>query len=145
MSRLPYRPLSISQNFLHGRALVDRLLAVSSIRSGDLVYDLGAGYGLITDRLARRGCQVVAVEMDLELAVQLRARFVDVPAVRVSEADVLAVPFPGQPYKVFASIPFNATAAIVHRLTRAPNPPEDSYLVVQAEAAQRFTGQPAGH
>jgi 23S rRNA (adenine-N6)-dimethyltransferase len=144
MSRLPYRSLSISQNFLHSGALVDRLLAVSSIRPGDLVYDLGAGKGLITDRLARWGCQVVAVELDFELAVQLRASFVDVPVVRVSESDVLAVPFPRRPYKVFASIPFNATAAIVHRLSRVPNPPDDSYLVVQAEAAQRFTGQPRG-
>jgi hypothetical protein len=35
-----YRPLSIAQNFLHRRALVDRLLDASSIRAGDLVFDL---------------------------------------------------------------------------------------------------------
>jgi hypothetical protein len=57
---------------------------------------------------------------------------------------MLTMPFPRRPYKVFANIPFNATAAIVHRLTQARHPPEDSYLVVQAEAAERFTGQPRG-
>ena len=54
------------------------------------------------------------------------------------------LPFPRRPYKVFANIPFNATAAIVNRLTQACHPPEDSYLVVRAEAAERFTGQPRG-
>jgi 23S rRNA (adenine-N6)-dimethyltransferase len=138
------RPLSISQNFLHCHALVDRLLDASSIRAGDLVFDLGAGPGLITDRLAHRGCRVVAVEKDLELATHLHARFADAPAIHVRHADMLTMPFPRRPYKVFANIPFNATAAIVNRLTQARHPPEDSYLVVQAEAADRFTGQPRG-
>ncbi|HZU77177.1 MAG TPA: rRNA adenine N-6-methyltransferase family protein, partial [Dehalococcoidia bacterium] len=48
-----------------------------------------------------------------------------------------------EPYKVFASIPFNRTAAIVRALTDAPVPPEDQYLVVQREAAERFSGRPA--
>jgi protein-L-isoaspartate O-methyltransferase len=74
-----YRPLSISQNFLHRHALVDRLLDASSIRAGDLVFDLGAGRGLITDRLAQRGCRVVAVEKDLELDTRLHARFDSAP------------------------------------------------------------------
>jgi 23S rRNA (adenine-N6)-dimethyltransferase len=139
-----YRPLSTSQNFLHRQALVDRLLDASSIRAGDLVLDLGAGRGLITDRLERRGCRVVAVEQDLELATRLQFQFGDAPAVQVRHADMLTMPFPRRPYKVFANIPFNATAAIVNRLTQARHPPEDSYLVVQAEAADRFTGRPRG-
>jgi 16S rRNA A1518/A1519 N6-dimethyltransferase RsmA/KsgA/DIM1 with predicted DNA glycosylase/AP lyase activity len=47
---------------------VDRLLTASSIRTGDLVFDLGAGSGLIAERLARRGCAVIAVEKDPGLA-----------------------------------------------------------------------------
>jgi 23S rRNA (adenine-N6)-dimethyltransferase len=139
-----YRPLSISQNFLHSRALVDRLLDASSVRAGDLVFDLGAGHGLISERLAQRGCRVVVVEKDVELAAHLHARLNDTPTVHVRQADMLSLPLPRQPYKVFANIPFNATAAIVNRLTQARHPPEDSYLVVQAEAADRFIGQPGG-
>jgi 23S rRNA (adenine-N6)-dimethyltransferase len=43
---------------------------------------------------------------------------------------------------VFANLPFDATAAMVERLVRAPIPPHDAYLVMQPEAAQRFAGQP---
>jgi 16S rRNA A1518/A1519 N6-dimethyltransferase RsmA/KsgA/DIM1 with predicted DNA glycosylase/AP lyase activity len=82
------RPLSLSQNFLTSRTLVDRLLAASSIRSGDLVFDLGAGSGLIAERLARRGCDVIAVEKDPGLAHMLTVRFADEPLVRVYRGDV---------------------------------------------------------
>jgi len=68
-----FSPLSLSQNFLTSRALVDRLLTASSIRTGDLVFDLGAGSGLIAERLARRGCDVVAVEKDPGLAHTLKS------------------------------------------------------------------------
>jgi len=142
MQPAPHHPLSISQNALRSRALVDRLLAISSVQADDLVFDLGAGTGIIADRLAVRGCRVAAVEKDADLVARLRARFADVPLVRVCHADILDVVLPRRPYKVFANIPFDATAAIVEHLARAPRPPEDAYLVVQHEAAQRFIGQP---
>ncbi len=123
MRPTPHHPLSISQNVLRSRALVDRLLATSIIQSGELVFDLGAGTGIIADRLAVRGCRVVAVEKDTHLVAQLRAGFADVPRVRVCHADILGVVLPRRPYKVFANIPFAATAAIIDHLAHAPRPP----------------------
>jgi 23S rRNA (adenine-N6)-dimethyltransferase len=49
---------------------------------------------------------------------------------------------PRQPFKLFSNIPFHLTSAIVNRLVEAPNPPEDAYLVVQAEAAEMLLGRP---
>ena len=49
---------------------------------------------------------------------------------------------PRKPYKVFANIPFNITTAIVIRLTMAQYPPEDAYLAMQKEAAEKFLGKP---
>ena len=142
MQPIPQRTLATSQNFLRSRALVDRLLAASSIQAGELVLDLGAGTGLIAERLAQRGCRVIAVEQDPVLLARLHHRFEGVPAVRVWPSDILAMRLPRQPYKVFANIPFNATAAIISRLVRATCPPEDAYLMVQREAAERFVGRP---
>jgi 23S rRNA (adenine-N6)-dimethyltransferase len=131
-----------SQNFLRSGALIERLLDTSTIHSGDLVFDLGAGTGVISARLARRGCDVVAVEKDAWLADHLRVRFAGIPNVQVCQCDVLHMRLPHRAYKVFANIPFDATSAIVSRLTRAACPPEDAYLVMQHEAAERFIGQP---
>ena len=138
------RSLSLSQNFLASRAVVDRLLTASSIGTGDLVLDLGAGSGIIAERLAHRGCDVVAVEKDPGLAHLLTVRFAHEPLVRVYRGDVREMTLPHRPYKVFANIPFDATAAIVDRLTHARCPPEDAYLVMQREAAMRFVGRPRG-
>jgi 23S rRNA (adenine-N6)-dimethyltransferase len=133
--------LTNSQKFLRSRALVDRLIAASSIQPRDLVLDLGAGHGIITERLVQIGCRVIAVEKDPVLAARLRARFT---AVDVRRVDILELVLPSQPYTVFANIPFDTTTAIVQHLTRAACPPEDAYLVVQREAAERLVGAPRG-
>jgi 23S rRNA (adenine-N6)-dimethyltransferase len=121
---------------------VDRLLAASTIQSGELVLDLGAGSGILTDRLASWGCHVIAVEKDPPLASYLRTRFAQIRHVQVLHCDVLQAPLPTCKYKVFSNIPFDATASIVSRLTRAKNAPDEAYLVMQRESAERFIGSP---
>lgn len=138
----PRRRIAYSQNFLRCPRLVDRLLARSSIAADDLVIEIGPGRGVITGRLARRCRQVLAVEQDPALGDELRARFAGAANVAVFAADFLDFPLPVTPYKVFASIPFNITAAIVGKLTSGTSPPVDAYLVVQREAAARFLGAP---
>lgn len=131
-----------SQNFLTDPALIDRLLDASTIGPHDLVYEIGPGRGAITERLLYRCGRVVAVEMDPLLVRRLARRFAGCPRLDLRQGDALYDPLPRQPYKVFASIPFAQTAAIVRRLAGATPPPEDQYLVVQREAAQRFCGRP---
>src|SRR6266540_2545984 len=133
-----------SQNFLKDRRLVERLLGASSIRTEELVIDIGAGRGLITERLEALGAKVLAIERDPRLAASLRDRFGRSAGVTVCEADFLHLGLPVGPYKVFANIPFNLTAEIVAKLTTAANPPGDSYLAMQREAAERFSGEPRG-
>jgi 23S rRNA (adenine-N6)-dimethyltransferase len=136
--------LQHSQNFLTSRRLVDELLDRSTISPGDTVLDIGAGRGLITERLAQRGSRVLAIEKDPDLAKALHARFADRRHISVHEADVLRYHLPRTDYKVFANIPFAITTQIVGKLTATRHPPLDCYLVMQREAAERFTGHPAG-
>ena len=51
-----------SQNFLRSPRLVERLLDRSGIGADDLVIEIGPGRGVITERLAARCRQVLAVE-----------------------------------------------------------------------------------
>lgn len=131
-----------SQNFLKDARLVAILLERSSIGPDDVVYEIGPGKGIITEQLARRCQRVVAIEKDPCLAAMLLQQFAARPNVTIHAGDFLEYPLPRKPYKVFASIPFTITAALVTRLTTAEHPPEDMYLVMQQEAAERFLGQP---
>jgi 23S rRNA (adenine-N6)-dimethyltransferase len=142
MSSLRQPNLRYSQNFLKSPCLVDRLLDKSALGPDDVVYEIGPGKGIITERLAQRCRQVIAIEKDPLLSAALRSRFARTANIRLHEGDFLEYRLPSGPYKVFASIPFNITSAIVTRLTTAPVPPDDAYLIMQQEAAERFLGAP---
>ena len=142
MPSLSRRSVIYSQNFLRNPCLVDHLLNRSSISSDDILYEIGPGKGIITERLVQRCRQVVAIEKDPTFVEVLRHKFADTPNITIHEGDFLQFRLPNVSYKVFASIPFNITTAIVTRLSTAPCPPEDAYLVVQKEAADKFLSKP---
>lgn len=126
----------LSQNFLVDHRAIDALVDGSGVGHGDLVLDIGAGNGLISAALARRGARVQAIERDPALAARLRAKFATWPSVTVVEADVLAMPLPAEPFRVVANIPFGITTQILRRLLD-----EDGLaradMIVQAEVARK--------
>lgn len=136
------RSVVYAQNFLRDPRLVERLVRRAGIGPGDLVLEIGPGAGIITSCLAVCAGGVIAIEKDPLLAARLQRRFAGRPHVAIQAADALTVPLPGEPYRVFASIPFNRTAAIVGKLTSGVSPPEDAFLVLPAEAAARYLGRP---
>lgn len=140
-SRLCHRAL-LSQNFLKDSRLIALLLDRLALGNDSVIYEIGPGEGIITEELVQRFRKVVAIEKDSRLAERLRRRFSGYPHVTIQSGDFLRHPLPQAPYKVFANIPFNITSAIVTKLTEAERPPDDSYLVMQREAAEMFQGSP---
>lgn len=136
------RRIQYSQNFLRSRGLVARLVEQSSLGPSDVVVEIGPGKGAITEALARRCAHVLAVERDPHHVAVLRERFPAGGKVTLFAADFLEFPLPASRYKVFASIPFRITTAIVSKLTSGVSPPDDCYLVMQQEAADKFAGVP---
>ncbi|MPZ98888.1 MAG: 23S ribosomal RNA methyltransferase Erm [Dehalococcoidia bacterium] len=135
-------PPALGQHFLRRGALAASLVQQTSVTRQDLVLEIGAGEGALTRPLAARAGRVLAVEVDARFAAVLREQFAADPRVEVVEADFLRLALPSEPYKVAGNVPFARTAEIVRRLTEAWLPPEDAYLVVQLEAAQRIAGAP---
>jgi 23S rRNA (adenine-N6)-dimethyltransferase len=142
MSAIQQRSIVYSQNFLKSRYLVDQLLDKCDINLNDIIYEIGPGKGIITERLAQRCRQVIAIEKDPLLVDALRPKFAVTANIRLHEGNFLEYRLPRGHYKVFANIPFNVTSAIVTQLTTAPVPPDDTYLIVQKEAAKKFLGEP---
>ncbi len=98
--------------------------------------DIGAGNGLISAALVRRGAQVLAIERDPGLARRLRAKFATWPAVTVVEGDVLKTPLPAGPFRVVANIPFGITTKILRHLLDA-DALTRADMIVQAEVARK--------
>ena len=135
--------MEYSQNRLRSRKLINTLLNKSSIVKGDLVYDIGAGCGVISEELGKRQARVIAIEQDNGLHNKMKQNLVANPLVTLRYGDFLTATLPKRErYKVFANIPFILTAEIVRKLLFSQNPPNDCYLIMQREAAQKFAGIP---
>lgn len=127
-----------SQHFLRSPRLVAELIGHSNIRKNDTVYDLGAGSGVITSVLARRCKQVVAVEVEKQALTKLRQNVRDLDNVTIFEKDILQLPLPTEPYKIFANIPFSLSAEIVRKFTETTTPPKSMYLITQKQFARKL-------
>jgi 23S rRNA (adenine-N6)-dimethyltransferase len=126
----------LSQNFLVDHRAIDALVDGSGVRDGDLAVDIGAGNGLISAALVRRGPHVLAIERDPSLAERLRAKFATWPAVTVVEGDVLETPLPDKPFRVVANIPFGITTKILRHLLDA-DALARADVIVQSEVARK--------
>lgn len=127
-----------AQHFLRSPRLVAELVGHSNIRKNDLVYDLGAGSGVITSVLARRCRQVVAVEIEPQALKKLRQNVAEYDNVTILERDILKITPPTEPYKIFANIPFNLSSQVVQHFTENSRPPKAVYLIVQKQFARKL-------
>lgn len=133
-----------SQYFLRSPRLINELIGHTSIKKSDTVYDIGAGSGAITAALAKRAQKVVAVEVEPRMAAKLRANTAHYKNVAVIEQDVMSLPLPRTPYKVFANIPFHLSSPIIQKLTIDANPPLATYLIVQRQLARKLLPEHSG-
>lgn len=127
-----------AQHFLRSPRLVAELVGHSNIRRNDLVYDLGAGSGVITSVLARRAREVIAVETEPHALEKLRQNVGSSENVSIINSDILALALPEIPYKVFANIPFSLSSQVVQKLSFSQHPPKATYLIVQKQFANKL-------
>lgn len=114
----------------------ERLVATSGVGRGDLVLDVGAGDGALTEHLVATGARVIAVEAHPARAQALRDRFSD--RVVVVQADAADLRLPRRPFHVVANPPFAITSDLLRRLLHPGSRLERAHLVLQDAAARRW-------
>lgn len=135
--------LQYAQNFLIDRKFVRSLVKKAQFSTSDLVLEIGPGSGIITRELAQTAAQVQAIEIDRKLIPELQESLSDCPNVEIVAGDILKIPLPQQPFSIFSNIPFNITAPIMQKFLWAKNPPQEAWLIMQQEAADKFIGKGA--
>lgn len=128
---------TLSQNFLVNPGAVDLIMAVAD--PSGLVLEPGAGEGVITRALARRGASVTAYEIDPLLAARLTAQTRNDSGIRVVRADFTKAKAPREPFSVVGNIPFSVTAKIVDWCLAAPML-TSATLLTQLEYARKRSG-----
>ena len=144
----PARP-KLGQHFLRDRRFQRRIVESLAIQSNDLVCEIGAGRGAMTELLAARARQVVALEVDPELARRLQEMFSNKLGIEVLEADILGSDLASlcRRYQrdqcfVFGNLPYYITSPILHHLLDFARWIRGMGLVVQREVAERLSALP---
>ncbi len=146
---MPAKP-KLGQNFLDDIQAVERIVAALGDLSGRTVVEIGPGCGVITGALAARSAHVIAVELDTDLAAQLRMQF---PLngngrVTVVSQDVLDFDFAhaasaaGERLRVVGNLPYYITSQILLKLAASHASLHLAVLMVQREVADRIVAQP---
>ncbi|KKT82319.1 MAG: ribosomal RNA small subunit methyltransferase A [Candidatus Yanofskybacteria bacterium RIFCSPHIGHO2_02_FULL_44_12b] len=138
---------SLGQNFLINPHIIDRIIDAARISEKDLVLEIGPGTGNLTEKLAKKAGQVIAIEKDNRLIEPLREKFKNFKNIEIIEGDVLAkMPFVKQraslQYKIVANIPYYITSNLFRKIFEEWPRPELVVLTIQKEVAQRITAKP---
>ncbi len=145
-----YRPRkSAGQNFLTDPLIIDQIDKAIECPPGDVLVEVGGGYGVLTERLARKGRPLTVVEIDHKLFAMLERKFEKAHGIQLVKADILKLdlaplaPPPPARLTVAGNIPYYLTSPLITRLLAKYNPIiRKIYLMVQKEVAERLTAQP---
>lgn len=135
------------QHFLIDPGILEEIVTLANIRSGDRVMDIGAGCGTLTLVLLQHGAEVDAVEIDRDAVALLRQELEPHFPLTVHEADALSVDFGAVlestplPWKVVANLPYNVGTKILFRLFEFADRIEEMTLMFQREVADRIVAQ----
>ncbi len=135
----------LGQNFLVSEGLLRRIITAADIGPEDVVLEIGAGLGSMTQALAQRAARVIALEVDERFIPLLHESMSSYPHVEVVPGDILAIDpadLVSSPYKVVANLPYYITSAILRHVLEARRKPSLMVVTVQREVADRIVAGP---
>lgn len=149
---------SLGQNFLVDHNLIRKLVDAAGVGAGSLVLEVGPGTGTMTEELLDRGCEVIACELDDDLAALNRERLPgrlppdhqhrftlihgDCLDGKRAIAPAILAAIRGRPFSLVANLPYGAATPLMSNLLI--DHPECAVMAVtiQREVADRLTAAP---
>jgi 16S rRNA (adenine1518-N6/adenine1519-N6)-dimethyltransferase len=140
---LPRARKRFGQHFLTDAHYLGRIVAAIDPKPRDCMVEIGPGTGILTTPLACVVEKLHVVEIDRDLAAQLRAKF---PAgnVVVHEADALEFDFEtlAAPLRVVGNLPYNVSTPILFRMAGIAGRLRDCVFMLQREVVDRMVAAP---
>ena len=137
------------QHFLTDRGIIEDIVQAIAPEAGQHMVEIGPGLAALTQPLAERLGHLTVIELDRDLARQLRTH----PQLTVVESDVLRVDFAalassmtaetGQKIRVVGNLPYNISTPILFHLLDAVDVIEDQHFMLQKEVIDRMVAGPS--
>ena len=134
------------QNFLTDKNLLTQIVEKSGVMSDEVVVEIGAGRGALTEVLSGYAKKVYSFEIDKELFDFLTEKF-DGTNVEMIFKDVMQVSdeelnqIIGSKFRLVANLPYYITSPILTRFLQNPNL-LSATVMVQEEVADRIIAKP---
>ena len=145
----------LGQNFLVDHNVLEFICKAAGVAEGDVVFEIGAGTGLLTEHLARTGATVVAVEIDSNLFEIAHEYVGDLPNVSLlccdvhgarrrinPDAEAALRGAGGGALKVVSNLPYCISTDLLVSLLEMERVVERMVLTVQREFADRLLAAP---
>ncbi|MCM8768751.1 MAG: 16S rRNA (adenine(1518)-N(6)/adenine(1519)-N(6))-dimethyltransferase RsmA [Candidatus Omnitrophica bacterium] len=138
---------SRGQNFITDRNSRDKILSFAELESKDVVVEIGAGLGGLTEVLVEKVARVYAFEIDADFCRVIRQRFSRYNNLTILEEDFLKTDenwwrlLPGKA-KLISNTPYYLSTAIVFHLLHYLSHISLVLLTVQKEVGERLVASP---
>jgi 16S rRNA (adenine1518-N6/adenine1519-N6)-dimethyltransferase len=138
----------LSQSFLLDQNIIKKIAAAAHITKEDIVVEIGAGIGVLTEILAQEARKIIAVELDENLVGVLRVKLAYYDNVEVHYGDILKFDYNSilNTYKcklkVIGNVPYNISSPLIFHLLSHRSVIKDFVLMLQKEVVQRLVADP---
>lgn len=120
--------------------LLKRIVGYAGLKESDIVLEIGAGTGNLTEWLVKKSKKIYALEKDPDMCDILRAKFDK--KVAVLEGDVIKLKFPKFD-KCVSNVPYSISRKITVKLLKHKF--KLGVLVYQKEFAKKLIAEPGTH
>jgi 16S rRNA (adenine1518-N6/adenine1519-N6)-dimethyltransferase len=133
---------SLGQYFLVDEGVASRMVEYAGVGHDDVVLEIGAGLGSLTEKLTQRAKRVYAVEKDRNLCALLQECYGrENSNTEVIDCDITKLELP-EFDKVVASLPFLLSSPITYKLLLREAGFGLAVLLYQKEFAQKLVAKP---
>lgn len=137
---------SLGQHFLTSDIVPRWMCDAGGVKEGEIILEIGAGTGVLTAELLRRGVTLYAIEADrrsIDILTQRFANEIKNEQLHIYTHDIrdgipVALIEQMSSYKVVANIPYYLTGELFRLFLEKKHQPTDIVFLVQKEIAERI-------
>ena len=136
------------QHFLHDRSVLERIVREVAPTAADALVEIGPGRGALTELLIGKAHTLDAIEIDRDLAQQLRARWGAPQGFELHEADALKFDLAGLSrtrgtrLRLIGNLPYNISTPLLFHIAAAHEFIDDLHVMLQKEVIDRIAAAP---
>ncbi len=130
------------QNFIIDYKIIEKQIRFANISNQDIVVEIGAGLGTLTQFLAEISKKVIAIEIDKRLIQILEDRFSTFKNVEIIHGDILDLELPLDFNKIVSNIPYSISSPLTFKILDEMNFIDLAILTYQLDFAKRMIAHP---